>query len=108
MNSFGARETMNRTHDKRKLIAHYWSSFEIGFIRQERENSEIQIALVKLVGKLCGQLPRDFDFYFRVLLAELEDQLRQQVQTGALVRPDANTATLKGLELFERGETLIS
>src|SRR2546428_2327275 len=99
---------MSWAHYERKLISHDGRCFEIGFIGQKREDGEIQIALVKLVRKPRRELARDFDLNLRILLAKFEDQLRQQVETGALVGADANAPALKGVELFESCEALIT
>ena len=108
VNSFLSGQSMPGAHDECQLITHNGRRFEIGFIRQELEDREIQIALVKLVRKLRRKLPGYFNLYLRVLLAKLEDQLRQQVETGALVRSNANAAALKGVKLFESSEAFIT
>src|SRR5882724_8427847 len=108
VNSLSTREPMSWAHYECKLIPHDGRRFEIGFIGQKGKDGEIQIALVKLVRKPRRELARDFDLNLRILLAKFEDQLRQQVKTGALVGANANAAALKGVELFERGEAFIT
>ena len=91
-----------------QLVSEHKEGFEVAVNRLEGEEREVHAALQDLARQPLGDVPVNLDLNFGVALAVGEDDPRQEVERGALVRADADAAPLQRAQLGNRLARLVA
>src|SRR5947209_226616 len=92
-------QAVARTHDEHQLVFEDGEGLKLAVPRLEGHQREVQCAVNHPARELLRGVAEQFDQNVRVALAELEDEVGQEVERRALVRADAHAPALERAHL---------
>src|SRR5215208_3831430 len=99
---------MLRAHYQNKLILQDWKCLDIPIRWFRSHQRKINAAFQYLTRQAAGHVSKDLYLHIGMLLAIIQNELRQEIERRTLIRPDTNTSPLQTLHLCNRLAHLIA
>src|SRR5215813_3809808 len=99
---------MLRIHHEHELITQNLKRFEVAVYRLISHQRKIQIAIEHLSRQAVRRMPKNLNHDVGVEGSIVENDVRQQIERGALVRANPDPSTLERLHLGNSFESLVA
>ena len=96
-----------RANHQHQLVAKNRLDLQAGRLNRQRQNAHFHRAVFQLFHDLVAEISIDADLHRRIAPAVFRKNLRQHIQTGSLVRSNAQGAAGRGAVVRDRRERLI-